>query len=224
MTVTHPAKYSDLVLDRIREVLDGRKFRGTILDPFAGVGKIHDLAIFGERTTFGVELEIEWADAHPRTVCGDATDLQFPAGSFEAVITSPPYATRMADNYAGDPKGSTRHTYRISLERPLTGGSAAAMQWGPEYRSTMRIALEEIWRVLDEGGLFILNISDHIRKGELQLVPNWYAKQCSEIGFQWEEEPIEVNTPRLRHGQNYEKRATAEYLFVMTKPYKETTV
>lgn len=97
------------------------------------------------------------------------------------------------------------------------------MQWGKKYKKTMHLALEETWRVLEEGGLFILNISDHIRKGQLQGVPGWYLAECKDIGFTVAR-TIPVETPRLKHGKNYEKRAESEWLLVMTKPYKEIIV
>lgn len=39
------------------------------------------------------------------------------------------YGNRMAGQYAGDPKGSKRHTYRISLGRRLNERGDAALQW-----------------------------------------------------------------------------------------------
>ena len=124
----HPAKFSAPILVAIAEELD--RFRPpnlSVLDPFAGVGGVHALEAAGF-ATWGVELEPEWARAHERTQVGDATHLP-PAWSNEwgDIVTSPPYGNRMADSYAGDAKGSRRHTYRIALGRELTAGSIAEL-------------------------------------------------------------------------------------------------
>lgn len=112
MTITplldHPAKFSAPVLGAILDLLDTHaapddpkgppKLRA--LDPFAGPGGVHEL--MEERAwlmTEGVELEPEWAAAHPRTRQGDALALPFETASFDALITSPCYGNRMADKH-----------------------------------------------------------------------------------------------------------------------------
>lgn len=112
----HPAKFSRPILDEIRRLLRAEALRLVeleqaetrrlqVLDPFAGIGRIHEL--LNEHDTTGVELELEWARQHPRTHAGDATNL--PAswtGLFDAVATSPVYPNRMTDTYDG--KGKCR--------------------------------------------------------------------------------------------------------------------
>ena len=50
----HPAKYNKALLPIFAEWLPPKRYP-TVLDPFAGVGLIHQLA----NTTFGIELERE---------------------------------------------------------------------------------------------------------------------------------------------------------------------
>jgi len=115
----HPAKFSAPILDLIQEVVhDVLPAGSTILDPFGGVGLIHQLR-HNDYDTFAIELEPEWAAQSARlgpTWCGDFFKFNavwqnavclngdwpgkeiWPAG-FDAVITSPTYANRMADNH-----------------------------------------------------------------------------------------------------------------------------
>ena len=76
--VKHPAKFSKPILDIlaaiVREEAARSKFHLDVLDPFAGVGGIHQLENFDERiNTTGIEIESEWVLAGPpcRT-CGGA--------------------------------------------------------------------------------------------------------------------------------------------------------
>jgi hypothetical protein len=99
----HPAKFPKRVLDRLREMLAVERERVghlKVLDPFAGPGGIHELA---EETveTYGVEIQPEWAAAHPSTICGSVLELPsiFPAGLFDVICTSPCYGNRMADSH-----------------------------------------------------------------------------------------------------------------------------
>jgi len=171
----HCAKFSSPIRDAIAGILEREDpdRRWTILDPFAGVGLIHELA--NGRLTVASELEWEWAAAgRPRALAADALRLPFADGTFDAIITSPCYGNRMADLYDGlgvcrKCKGhptdlfdsppcarcggvghdtSTRYTYRLSLGRALTAGSSAGMKWGPEYRRFHKLAWAEATRVL----------------------------------------------------------------------------
>lgn len=98
----HPAKFSKPILAAIRKVLvPEAQAVGhlKVLDVFAGQGGVHELA---EQcvSTLGVELQPEWAAAHPDTIVGDATAL--PAewrDRFDALVTSPCYGNRMADHH-----------------------------------------------------------------------------------------------------------------------------
>lgn len=103
----HPAKFSSPILDLIDTILpiDAR-----VLDPFAGVGLIHNLC----RRSVAIELEHEWAeDAHSivegmgqATVVANALQLPFRDGSWPWVVTSPTYGNRMADHHDAKEKCS----------------------------------------------------------------------------------------------------------------------
>jgi tRNA G10 N-methylase Trm11 len=214
MTVTHPAKYSAPIMDLLTGLLaDTDRYPGTILDPFAGTGRIHQL---GRDDTHGLELEPEWADLHPRTYVGDATNTGIAAGAIGTICTSPAYGNRMADQYAGDPSNSRRHTYRIALGRPLTEGNGGALQWGPAYREMHRTVWIEAHRVLRPDGRLILNISDHIRAGKRVDVTEWHTATLRDIGFS-RQEYHRVETARQRHGANGAARVDHEAVVVFQK-------
>lgn len=101
----HPAKFSKPILDAIRqELVAWVAEHGPVraLDPFAGVGGIHDLRDAGGVETVGVELQPEWARAHPDTIVGDAlglAEIRDQLGDVNAVVTSAVYPTRMTDSH-----------------------------------------------------------------------------------------------------------------------------
>ena len=88
------------------------------------------------------------------------------------------------------------------------------MQWGdPSYCSLHRRAWEEAWRVLIPGGLMILNVSNHIRKGHEVPVVEWHRETLEDLGFIIEDDK-RVGTPRFRHGENHEARVEGEHVIV----------
>jgi hypothetical protein len=222
MPVPHPARFSEPILAVIGSLVDdeakrvGRPIR--VLDPFAGVGGCHCLA----RTdldqealieTVGVELEPEWASQHPLTMVGDGTALPFGEAAFDVVATSPTYGNRMADHHIAR-DGSARITYRHKLGRALTPGNSGAMQWGAEYRFLHVRAWREVARTLTEGGLFILNVSNHIRKGVEMPVVEWHRDTLLALEFtlEWD---VEVRTARMGFGANGAKRVGCEHVLVV---------
>lgn len=72
------------------------------------------------------------------------------------------------------------------------------MQWGRNYCEFHDRAWAEAVRVLKPGGLFMLNIKDHIRGGRRQRVTLWHALnlvgrhgvrvvECRRVGVAWVE-------------------------------------
>src|SRR5262245_56438382 len=182
MVTPHGAKFNAGVLGRIGGWLERESIEwGTIdvLDPFGGVGLIHGLAC-RDVHTYAVELEPEWAELSALlgpTWCGDFFDFEQPPGwpppgEWIAVVTSPTYGNRMADHHnARD--ASKRNTYKTWLGRDPSEGSSATMQWGPSYRDFHAGAWLRVYELLSPGGLFILNVKDHVRKAIVQPVAKW---------------------------------------------------
>lgn len=206
----HPAKFSEPILN----VLDGVIPEGLVLDPFAGTGRVHTLARPGRRIV-GVEIEPEWAVMRPGTIVGDALRLPFGDGTVDCVATSPTYANRMADHH--DAKdGSKRLTYRHTLGRPLHPNNSGQLQWGKKYRVFHRAAWAEADRVLGPASVFVLNISDHIRRGKVVPVAEWHRATICGMGWTVCRE-IPVETDRMGFGANADVRVDHEMVYVFKR-------
>ena len=211
--VSHPARFSDAIIEQFANLLGDET--QDVLDPFAGTGRIHELARWGHTTT-GIELEPEWADLHDRTTTGSALELPFGDGTFTAIATSPTYGNRLADSHnASDPH--LRRSYTHDLGRTLHEDNSGAMQWGASYREFHAAAWAEAHRVLQPHGLFLLNIKDHIRDGVQQPVTAWHVAALTALGFQFDAaQSGGVTTQHLRQGATSE-RAGQELILVFVK-------
>lgn len=211
MKMQHPAKYSNNLLPIFDKYLpkSGKK----ILDPFAGTGKLREI----RPNCILLEIEPEWGNMS-NAIIGDATNMPFEDSEFDAICTSPTYGNRMADNFIDRQprKNYKRHTYRHYLGRPLSTNNSGAMQWGNEYRNLHEQAWKESYRVLKQGGMFVLNISDHIRKGKVVKVSQWHETFLKSLGFIVIEK-ILVKTKRQRQGQNGNIRVGYENVLVFVK-------
>lgn len=215
-TPNHPARFNQKLLTNIQNMLPAPKpGENLLLDPFAGTGMIHQLGPTWD--TIGIEIEKEWAELHPNTIEYDCLAWLLDAldNHFDAIVTSPCFGNRMADNH--DAKDdSKRITYRHMLGRQLSPGSAAGMPWGNRYRDFHSQVWKESVRVLKPGGHFILHISDHIRKGQVQHVSAWHRQVLEELGLTFAE-GHELASRRMRFGANRELRVASEYLYHFVK-------
>lgn len=217
----HPAKFSAPIMDLLdvivkRGLLERWVRRPVrILDPMAGVGTVHALAQEGTIVTTGLEIEPEWANQHPRTIEGDATDMPFGDGSFEMIVTSPPYGNRMADQFVSK-DGTKRMTYYHFLGRRLHENSAAGMHFGDQYKKTMTDIFIECKRVLVEDGIIVLNVSDFIKNGDIVPVVEWYRDMLIGLGYRVMKDD-EVKTRRMRYGANHKLRVESERVIVFQR-------
>jgi hypothetical protein len=120
----------------------------------------------------------------------------------------------MSDAYLGSPsdhealaqgKKIKRSTYAVLLGRQLAYTNGVGMQWGDRYIVLHTLVWKECARVMRPGGQMILNIKNHVRKGEVVDVAGWHVATLKMLGF-LEVNREEVDTPGFRHGQNRELR------------------
>lgn len=202
----HPARYTESLLPTMARMLQGCT---RVVDPFGGTGGIFKLnAWLPDVEIEAVEIEPEFANKHPRTTLGNALHLPWPDNYFDGVNTSPTYGNRMADRYCATDT-SDRLTYAAMLQRQLHPDNSGAMQWGAKYKEFHFQAWREARRVLVEGGVFVLNIKDHIRGGEIMQVTDWHIVCLGELGFRLVEH-AKIDTPSMRYGRNSELRVPYE--------------
>jgi tRNA G10 N-methylase Trm11 len=218
----HPAVYTDSFLPIFAKLLEGSK---KVLDPFAGTGKLAKIKNFGfTGLVVCNELESEWTKTSPYPVdewrIGDARDLSW-CVDIDAVCTSPTYGNRMADSHNAK-DSSRRITYTHYLGRKLTDGNSGKMQWGENYKKLHEDVWSECLKTLPVGGKLIINISNHIRNGKEIDVVGWHEECVKKIGFDLVQR-IEVETPRMRFGQNSQKRIQHEVILFFTKLKEKNT-
>lgn len=247
-----PAKYSEPILDQIALELRARLITaGTVLDPYAGIGGIHALRdLLPGIDTLGVEIEEPFAACHPDTLWGDSRELAKRigdrAGTVTAVVTSPDYGNRLADQYLGsenekcracDGKGGTykldepincpacngtgrsksrRMGYAIALGRKCDPRSGARYQFGKKYRDLHLGVLGAVCETVPAGTLLIYNVSSSIADKGYRPVMEWWVTEIARRADIKALVPIE--TARLKFGANYDARVPAEHLIIARTP------
>lgn len=213
----HPAPFSDPILDQVASHLRETGQTGTVLDPFAGTGRVHELREKAGVNTKGIELEPEWAAKHPDTIEGNALELTntVEPGSVDAIATSPTYGNRMADHHDAT-DDSTRLTYKHTLGRDLHEDNSGQMQWGDDYRRFHETAWAEAVAALKPGGTLTLNIKNHLRGGEQQRVTEWHLDTLYGLGMHLVALDI-VPTKGLMAGANHDTRTLAEFVMTFRK-------
>lgn len=221
-----PAAYSDPLLPYLRAGLHilGVGKGGTVLDPCAGTGKIFEInrgLTQWDITAGDIEPAFQSSKwAANKWYIGDATNLPFPDRSFEAVVTSPTYGSRMADSHIAK-DDSVRNTYshfaRAKLGNDtyqLADNNTGKMQWGDQYRETETRIFEEVYRVVEKG--LVLNIKNHVRNHSIEPVAEWHCVMLEKLGFKHKANWF-VKTPGLRFGENDKARVEGEWVIVWEK-------
>lgn len=227
---SHPAKFTESIVKVLKTILHHEWARSDgrieVLDPMAGVGTVHSLALPKAIKTVGVEIEPEWAACHPDTICGDATALPPDwTDRFAVTLTSMDYGNRMADAHDNQdryPEGhkkagelTKRIGYKFSLGRPLSEGSIVK-PWGDAYRVLHSQVIKEMIRVTQPYGLVVLNLSNFIKdKAEIDVI-GWAEEWLKGLGLVCERR-IPVATPRMGFGQNRDARVDHEMVLCYRK-------
>lgn len=213
--VKHPAVMSPQIMAACKLFLPDRRCK--ILDPFAGLGTTATL--LPEHDVVGIEIEEEWSDCHPSTVCGDAKDVIPTLGKFDAVLTSPTYGNRMADDFEAK-DSSKRITYRHKLGRKLSEGTSSNLYFGKKNKKYENFH-KDIWylciEALNSGGVFILNCKDFIALGEVKKVTQWHVDCLTEMGMNFNE-AVKVPSRGMKYGANHNVRVDYENVVCLTKP------
>ena len=213
----HPAKFSSGIVDEAVWLLPTAPAR--VLDPFAGVGGVHDLRAHGFETV-GVEIESEWASQHEGTICGDSRKMPFDADEFNAVLTSPTYGNAMAEDRVPDLTRGEVQTYTARLGRKLTDGSTARFQFAnDEYRALHARVWAECWRVLKPDGIFVLNTKDPVIATGVVPITAWHCRCLTEHGFEMGGvRAVPVRGMGGAPQAGLQAKASAETLIAFTKP------
>lgn len=217
--IKHPAVYTNSFIPIFAEKLIHFNCLN-VYDPFGGTGKISLIKEHGFKgEIYCGEIEPEWTNQYQgikHWFIGDSSKTNFiKDGFFDAICTSPTYGNRMADHFESKDT-SKRLTYRHGLGRKLSNENTGKMQWGTSYKNKHFEIYVELLRILKNEGIFILNISDHIRSGVVIEVSKWHKELLEKLGLQLIES-ISISTPRMGFGKNGHLRVDYENIFIFKK-------
>lgn len=212
--MNHPAIMGEHILSVCKQYLPDPP--ANILDPFAGIGTTAHL--LPEYNVIGIEIEKEWADQHASTICGDSLLVIPTLNSFDAILTSPTYGNRMADDFnASD--SSKRITYRHKLGHPLAEGTTSNLHFGKslqKYEMLHRSIWEVCIKALNPNGIFILNIKDFIANKQIMNVSQWHVDCLIDLGMSLISSS-QVESKGMRYGANRELRIDYENVYCFKK-------
>lgn len=107
-----------------------------------------------------------------------------------------------------------RITYKHKLDRDLSENNSGGMQWGGEYKMFHAYAWKRVIRhMLEDDGLFVVNVKNHIRGKQEMPVVEWHRDRLIRLGLYLAED-IFVPTPGMRFGENHEARVEGEHVLV----------
>lgn len=215
----HPAKAQLALLDLLvrRYTHPGQ----LLLDPMAGCGSLALAALAGRHVLLG-ELEAHFAvmcavnaaAVQRRWSCsgtvrvwqGDARALPLPAGSVEAIITSPPYGSVARRQRALEPAMATREMcpewVRKRRDPSFHVDSYGTMPAqigrldGARYAASMAAVYRECARVLRPGGLLIVITTDYWREHQRVRLLERTSELCWAAGLEYVER---LQRDRSRH-------------------------
>lgn len=212
----HPAKYTDALLPVFaRWCMDSK----SILDPFAGTGKIGMLKDYGVHAVISAnDIEKDWLTPNiyhcDKLYFQDAEFLDT-GESYDTIVTSPTYGNRMADHFHTE-HPERRATYTHCIGHELDDENTGRMHFGKAYCEKHRRIFAHLYDLLIDGGIFILNCSNFIRAGEIVDVTSWMRDTMESVGFKFCSS-VNVSTPRMRFGANSDKRVEYETVMLFHK-------
>ena len=212
----HGAKFSDEILDTASRIIGRELQTRVLLDPFAGSGRVHELADETNCWTFGIEIEPEFAEMNKLTFVGDSTvDIPkwFEADTVDVVFSSPCYGNRMADK---DMRSTCAGTYTKWLGRKPSANSAGGMQWGEDYRDLHERVWGQVTLASKRGALFVLNTKDFPRNFKRVHVGLWHLNVLTSLGWSWVGHEM-VDAPGQNFGANQGHKVDNEDLFILRK-------
>lgn len=171
----------------------------------------------GLATSPGAFVEL-WTARDPAVPALTGPLTIFPR-EYHAVVTSPVYGNKMGEVYDGR-KGGWRSTYLTALGRKPSEGSSCLLQWTGRQKKAYQDFHCRAWELavalLVPGGVFVLNVKDHYRVGQIQKVSLWHARVLAGMGLEMVA-AYKVPVEGMRAGANRHLRVDHEMVYVFKK-------
>lgn len=111
---------------------------------------------------------------------------------------------------------SKRRGYAIALGRRTSPNSGGGMAWGPRYRSMHGEVIQQCDRMLEPGGWWMVNVSSFLNTDGYQPVMEWWLGAIARVARV--DGLVAIETRRMKHGQNGDRRVPAEHLIIARSP------